>query len=321
MLQNYQYFLTLAEALNISQAAKQLFVSHQCLSRYLKTLEDKCGFTLFERKPSLSLTYAGEVLLSSFRQIQRIEQDTLDQLEEIQKGGRGELRIGITEGRLRIFFPALLKQCQQVLPGVTIRATSAPTKQMLERLLENKLDLVLGSPTGQFDPKLEYSAVLNETLYIVISDNLLKQYFPNDYSTRKEKMMRGADLAAFHEVPFCALYKGYNSRAMIEEHLRETNQSLKIIYEASQPDLLHIMTAHDYAASFCLSMYLESIKRLNQTVSAENRLYAFPIKGMRAKNPVFLISQKGRRLPGYIIELMDIIRQQCEAYRDISPSF
>ena len=164
MLQNYQYFLTLAETLNISQAAKQLFISHQCLSRYLKTLESECGLMLFERKPSLSLTYAGETLLAAFRQIQRIEQDTLSQLEEIQDGTSGEVRIGITEGRLRIFFPRLLESYQPLFPNVTLRVTSAPTAQMLDRLLENKLDLVLGSPTGQFNPALDYSAVLNETL-------------------------------------------------------------------------------------------------------------------------------------------------------------
>lgn len=321
MLQNYRYFLALAETQNISQAAQKLFVSHQCLSRYLKTIEDECGLTLFERRPVLSLTYAGEVLLTAFRQIQRIEQDTLDHLEEIQHGACGELRIGITEGRLRLFFPSLLRCYQQIAPGVTLRATSAPTKQMLERLLENKLDLVLGSPTGQVNPDLEYSTVLNETLYVVVSDNLLKQYFSEDYPACIEKLRKGADLTKFREVPFCALYKGYNSRTMIEEYLRERSQSLNIIYEASQPDLLHIMTSHDYAASFCLTMYLESIQRINQTISMENRLYAFPLKGMKAKNPVFLISQKGKRLPRHTAELMNLIHRQCESYHNFSPVF
>ena len=35
MFQNYEYFLALAETRNISRAAEQLYVSHQCLSRYL----------------------------------------------------------------------------------------------------------------------------------------------------------------------------------------------------------------------------------------------------------------------------------------------
>lgn len=73
MLQNYQYFITLAETLNISHAAQKLYISHQCLSRYLKTLEHECGLTLFERKPTFALTYAGQTLLEAFREIERIE--------------------------------------------------------------------------------------------------------------------------------------------------------------------------------------------------------------------------------------------------------
>lgn len=49
----------LAETKNISKAAEKLYVSHQCLSRYLKNLEDECGLMLFQRKPTLELTYAG----------------------------------------------------------------------------------------------------------------------------------------------------------------------------------------------------------------------------------------------------------------------
>ena len=40
MFNNYEYFITLAEEENISRAAEKLFISHQCLSKYLKNLEE-----------------------------------------------------------------------------------------------------------------------------------------------------------------------------------------------------------------------------------------------------------------------------------------
>lgn len=159
--------------------------------------------------------------------------------------------------------------------------------------------------------------MLNETLYLVISDRLLRQYFPADYPACKEEMTaRGVDLSHFRSVPFCVLYRGFNSRTIIEEHLRERNLSLNFIYEASQPDLLHIMTSHDYAASFCLSMYLENIRNLNQALPPDNQLHAFPIQDLHASNPIFLISQKGRHFPRYTSELIKLIRQQCFSYRN-----
>ena len=314
MLQNYEYFLVLSETLNISKAAEKLFISHQCLSRYLKTLEDECGLTLFERKPSLSLTYAGQVLLESLREVQRIEQNTNHALSELKNGTQGVVRLGITEGRLRIFLPDLLKSYGEMFPGVMLKAASAPTSSMLEQLSDNKLDLVLGTTMEQTGANLDYVRVIDEHLYLVVSDNLLRQYFPKTYPDCIEKFAKGADITLFHEMPFCAASKGYNSRYMIDEHLQKNNASLNIIYEANQPDLLHIMTAHDYAASFALSMYLPNIHTLNLTAPEENQLHVFPIRGLTTKNPIYLVSQKGKYFPQYTKELVKLIKRQCKEY-------
>lgn len=197
MLQNYQYFITLAETLNISHAAQKLYISHQCLSRYLKTLEHECGLTLFERKPTFALTYAGQTLLEAFREIERIEKNAAQSLEELRTGNSGEIHFGITEGRLRIFFPDLLKRYQEQFPNVTLKAVSAPTSEMLDMLLENKLDLVLGGLTRRTSPALEFKRVMDEDLYLVVSDNLLRTHFPADYPACKGAFANGADLAPF----------------------------------------------------------------------------------------------------------------------------
>lgn len=316
MLQNYEYFLTLAETKNISKAAEKLYVSHQCLSRYLKNLEDECGLTLFQRKPTLELTYAGTVLADSMREIQRIEQDTRRKLTDLKDGSTGAVRLGVTEGRLRIFLPGLIKAYQEMFPGVMLRAVSAPTKELLELLVDNKLDLVLGSPTDRVIPNLEYLTIMEEDLYLVVSDSLLQQYFPDSYPECKEEFYNGADIRLFQNVPFCAATKGYNSRSIIDEFLQTTNTTIRIIYEANQPDLLHLMTAHDYAASFSLSMYLPHIHSLNQSLPEGHKLNVFPIKGLSRKNPIFLIYRKGTYLPNYTKALIGLIQRQCTAYQE-----
>lgn len=319
MIQNYEYFLTLAETQNISRAAERLYVSHQCLSRYLKTLEEECGLTLFERKPSLSLTYAGQVLLEGLREIQRVEQSTKLELTDLKNGSTGVVRLGITEGRLRIVLPDLLKRYQSAFSGVTLKASSAPTSEMLEQLLENKLDLVLGGTTDRTAPNLTYDTILEEDLYLVVSDNLLRKYFHGDFPACKQELSEGADLSRFREMPFCATARGYNSRAIVDDFMQKNDMALNIIYEANQPDLLHMMTAQDYAASFCLSMYLPNIRTLNRTAPADNQLNVFPIRGLTVRNPIFLISQRGRYFPRYTKELIQMIRRQCRDYCAAGP--
>jgi len=317
MLQNYDYFLTLAQELNISRAASKLYISHQCLSRYLKNLEDECGMPLFERKPKLALTYAGQVLLNAFLQIQRIELSTSHELAELKLGNFGEITVGITEGRLRILIPDLIKEYKKEYPSILIKTVSMPSPDMYKQLLDNKLDVVIAGIPTVSNPNLIHRIIMTEHLYLLISDNLLRQYFPDTYPSCKEVFEKGADLSLFQDVPFIANYPNFNSRRLLDNHLTEHQLTLNIIYEATQPDLLHMMAAQDYAATVCLTMYVPSVWELNQSNPPNNQLNIFPIKGLQAANPVALTTVRDRFFPKYVKSLFSILEKQCKYYSKI----
>ena len=52
-------FNLLAETLNFTEAAKQLYISQPTLSKHVSALEQELGLTLIERQPTVRLTYAG----------------------------------------------------------------------------------------------------------------------------------------------------------------------------------------------------------------------------------------------------------------------
>ena len=52
-------FNVLAECLNSSAAAKELYVSQPTLSKHMAALEEDLGFRLIERQPATRLTPAG----------------------------------------------------------------------------------------------------------------------------------------------------------------------------------------------------------------------------------------------------------------------
>ena len=54
------YFSELAKDLHMTRTAERLFISQQTLSNHIARLEDYYGTSLLYRKPSLSLTPAGE---------------------------------------------------------------------------------------------------------------------------------------------------------------------------------------------------------------------------------------------------------------------
>lgn len=58
-LKTCQYFVALAEEMNFTKALK-LSITQQSLSGSIKRLEEEYGVELFQRKPYLKLTPAGE---------------------------------------------------------------------------------------------------------------------------------------------------------------------------------------------------------------------------------------------------------------------
>ena len=73
MKTGFEIFLLTAEELSISRAAQRAFVTQQCVSDHIKRLESEYGVTLFERKPRMKLTPAGESMLESLRNIRILE--------------------------------------------------------------------------------------------------------------------------------------------------------------------------------------------------------------------------------------------------------
>ncbi|MGO4527983.1 LysR substrate-binding domain-containing protein [Paenibacillus sp. 2TAF8] len=311
MLNNYKYFLVLSEELNISNAAKRLYISHQSLSKYLKSLEEKHGVTFFERKPKIALTPAGKIMQNTFLQIELLDQNMENQLTDLKEDKSGTIHFGITEGRYPIIVPKLLKEFRNLHPKVQLEIHRTTSPQMQEMVLNNSLDLFLSGVDNIVTQNVKYETILHEQMYMVISDNLLKQYFPEQYPECIETFNQGADLSLFQHVPFVLNKKNFNSRILLDKHLAERNISLYCINELTQPDIHHLLCAEDYAASFSLTMYLSGIQALNESGHTNSPLHVFPIADFAHLHPLALIYHKNKIFPSYVEDFKKIIKHYC----------
>ena len=317
MLNNYQYFIALAEELNISKAAERLFISHQCLSKYLKNLEQEYNVTLFERNPRLTLTIAGQVYLDMLRQVQFLESNLENQLSDIRQARKGLIRFGTTEGRFRILIPRLLSEFKRMYPEVKLEPHYATSDQLCERIARNELDMALINRRDKAGNQLETRTLLKEKMYLVISDHLLAQYFPEKYPACKEQFAEGVDLSDFaaRGVPFTLGYKGLNSRDILDKHLMSKDITLNSVLEMTQQDIHFMLAARDFAACFCWAMYLPSIRQANE--GNVQHLNVFPVKGLTATNQVVLVMPRGKILPSYGKDLVRLIQQTCTAFASL----
>ena len=320
MFNNYHYFIALAEEGNISRAARKLFISHQCLSRYLKNLEQEYKVTFFERASKLILTPAGQAYLSAVRQMQLLEENLDSQLDDIRQAKRGNLVFGTTDGRYRILVPDLLAQFKGLYPDVILEARSSPdSKKLSEQVLEGELDVVLLNKSDISNKQLVLQPVLDERMYLIISDNMLKTCFPNRYPQCVQDFAKGVNLSQFQHVPFVLGRKNLVSRRLIDEYCQAHQIQLNCVMELGQLDLHGMMTARDYAASFCWSMFLPAIQKLNGE-GRFSHLHIVPIKGQGITNQLVLATRKGKIFPAYGRAFIRLIKENCAAFSELSPA-
>ncbi len=81
-IQDITCFLKLAENLNYTKTAEELFISQPAVTRHINSLEEELGIKLFDRsvKRKITLTESGELYHAGLLKCQKIYTDTLDSI-------------------------------------------------------------------------------------------------------------------------------------------------------------------------------------------------------------------------------------------------
>ena len=138
------YFWRVAKTGHLTQAAGELHVSQSALSSQIRQLEERLGEPLFERSGRrLLLTDAGQLALSYAENIFGLGREMLGRLQ-----GRGEglvrLRVGSVATLSRNYLENWIRPLL-VDPDLTLALESGLLDDLLRRLLEHQLDVVLAN--------------------------------------------------------------------------------------------------------------------------------------------------------------------------------
>lgn len=314
MFINYRYFIVLAEEGSISGAAKRLYITHQALCRYLANLESELHVTLFERKPSLRLTEAGQMVYETLKQADNLEHNLRNRLADYNNDEAGSIRLGTTEGRFRILMPDIIEDYKESFPLVSLYTSSAKSTGLIKMLSAGELDMIILNYTPGLEKQFDVETILEENLYLVISDSMMKTYFADKAEEYSEIFRKsGADLRLMTEIPIALNLPTFNSSIMVSDMLHRLGISLNVVHVSSHPDLHHMLSARNLAASLSLTMYLQSVFRLNR--EAGEHLNIFPILGLNSTNRVVIAHAKNRIFTHYGKALLEIIRGKCSEFK------
>jgi DNA-binding transcriptional LysR family regulator len=146
-LRHLRYFVTVAETLNFSQAARRLHIAQPPLSAQVRSLEAELGVQLFERTSrGVSLTKAGRALLPAARDTLNAAQRASEAARVLASGKSGLLRLGLISPAATPELAARLKKFHRAHPLVQLRVRQDDAAT-LQRLLESdQLDVAITRP-------------------------------------------------------------------------------------------------------------------------------------------------------------------------------
>jgi DNA-binding transcriptional LysR family regulator len=170
-LRHLRYFITVAEELNFSRAAKRLQIAQPPLSQQIKTLESELAVKLFDRKKRpLQLTLAGQAFLEEARLTLAHLEQAVHKTQRIHQAELGHLIVGFTSSMANDVLPNVLRIFRQHYPGINLILREASSGSQIQRLRDRETDIVFiyETPALRQASDLEILLLSHQTLVAVL---------------------------------------------------------------------------------------------------------------------------------------------------------
>ena len=173
LYQRMRCFLEVAEHLNFTQAAKNLFVSQQAVTRQISALEEELGFPLFYRTTrQVTLTPAGKVLVDDFTQINRQIESSIQRARRMAELDKGLVRVGFLSALSRegIILPVTDHLKNRHL-NMEFEIQLLDFVELRNQLLHNQIDLCITTSNDYtLWPDTQANVLLQKQFQVFFSD-------------------------------------------------------------------------------------------------------------------------------------------------------
>ncbi|BAX81709.1 LysR substrate-binding domain-containing protein [Labilibaculum antarcticum] len=206
-----EVFIAVAENLNFSKAAEELFISQPAVTKHIKELESKLATALFERKGNkVYLTKSGKLVYRSLKQIKQQYRDLEYELGRLNEAFNGSLRIGASSTISQYIIPKVIAAFHKRYPKIDLYLLNGNSFEMEQKLLDNEIDLALVENDSSRS-NIKYIDFLDDEIVVVTGSNSV-------YS--KKKVLSLTDLQS---LPIVLREKGSGTLEVIYKSLAKQN--------------------------------------------------------------------------------------------------
>jgi DNA-binding transcriptional LysR family regulator len=144
---NLDQLRTLIEVIELgsfSAAARRLNLTQPAVSQQIRELERRFDVRLIERMGKQAhATAPGRDLVEAAQRIFRDCDLAETAMRRFREGWIGRVHIGTTNTAMTYDLPPILRKLRMDHPGIDLLLTSMPTRESVEHIIENKIDLAL----------------------------------------------------------------------------------------------------------------------------------------------------------------------------------
>ena len=253
-----QVFHAVAKHLSFTRAADALFMTQPAVTFQIKQLEEQYSTRLFERRHgSISLTPAGELVLSYAEKILALSDEMDTRLSEMTGEMRGPLLVGASTTIAEFMLPRVLGEFNALYPQVRARLIVANSESIESRVAEHTLDVGL----------IEAPAKLSGLTSVICCEDELRAVCAPDYPLAE---MKSVSPQVLSEYEFISREPGSGTREITDTYFRNHKikpDSLKTQMELGSPEALKGVVATGLGFAIVSRAVVEKETQLGELVS------------------------------------------------------
>ncbi len=164
-------FYLLAETLNFSETADQLFIAQSTLSRHIKGLEKELGVPLFLRsKRKVELNDYGKLLMPYAKQIVRLQCEMTEAVKARQQVESRLLTVGTISAIPQYGISDILAAFSECHPEISLEITEGESDALENMVRNGTLDFAFVNSRGEPHRGLVERRLLTDSLTVMVSE-------------------------------------------------------------------------------------------------------------------------------------------------------
>ena len=288
-LRKLEIFRLVAEKNSISQAARSLHLAQPAVSEHIRTLENRLGHKLFDRRGrGLVLSHAGRMVLECTTEVLGRAQELERELEGLEDGRVGSAVVGASTTVGSYLLPELVADFALHRLDARISLRTSMLGQAIAGVRSGSLDFgIVVAPQSVHEDDIELVPLLEEP-YVLVG------------APGATGLPKSVDAESIEDLSFVCSPNLSPRTDLIDKPLQAMGARRRIVVELTHPEAIKRAVTHGFGVAFLLRSAIE-------TELEEKSLRVIDTDGFSLSAPICEIHRKEKRFSPLQCELVEAI--------------